>query len=87
MLGKIGEPYGKIRGITTRDRCVGMVSKCHGYVGNELPPFFLCRLLVVEERDPRDPITLSDDDWGVHSPPKRKVFRFHYHSHKVSQDP
>ena len=26
---------------------------------------------------PRDPITLSDDDWGVQSPPKRKVFRFH----------
>ena len=29
----------------------------------------------------------SDDDWGVQSPPKRKVFRFHYHSQKVSQDP
>ena len=26
---------------------------------------------------PRDPITLSEDDWGVQSPPKRKVFRFH----------
>ena len=23
---------------------------------------------------PRDPITLSEDDWGVQSPPKRKVF-------------
>ena len=23
------------------------------------------------------------DDWGVQSPPKRKVFRFHYHSQKV----
>ena len=22
----------------------------------------------------------SDDDWGVQSPPKRKVFRFPYHS-------
>ena len=22
----------------------------------------------------------SDDDWGVESPPKRKVLRFHYHS-------
>ena len=32
---------------------------------------------------PRDPITLSDDDWGLQSPPKRKVFRFHYHSQKV----
>ena len=32
---------------------------------------------------PRDPITLSEDDWGVQSPPKRKVFRFHYHSQKV----
>ena len=28
---------------------------------------------------PRDPITLS----GVSSPPKRKVFRFHYHSQKM----
>ena len=36
---------------------------------------------------PRDPITLSEDDWGVQSPPKRKVFRFHDHSQKVSQDP
>ncbi len=26
---------------------------------------------------PRDPITLSEDNWGVQSPPKRKVFRFH----------
>ena len=32
---------------------------------------------------PRDPITLSDDDWGVYSPSKCKVFRFHYHSQKV----
>ncbi len=30
-----------------------------------------------------DPFTLSNDDWGVQSPPKRKVFRFHYHSQKV----
>ena len=39
--------------------------------------------------NPRDPITLSDDDWGVQSPPKRKLFRFHYHSQKVitSRDP
>ena len=22
----------------------------------------------------------SDDDWGVESPPKSKVFRLHYHS-------
>ena len=32
---------------------------------------------------PKDPITLSEDDWGVQSPPKRIVFRFHYHSQKV----
>ncbi len=32
---------------------------------------------------PRDPITLSEDNWGVQSPPKCKVFRFHYHSQKV----
>ncbi len=32
---------------------------------------------------PRDPITLSEDEWGVESPPKRIVFRFHYHSEKV----
>ena len=25
----------------------------------------------------------SDDDWGVQSPPKFRVFRFHYHSQKV----
>ncbi len=37
---------------------------------------------------PRDPITLSDDDWGVQSPPKRKVSRFHYHSQfRFHQDP
>ena len=35
---------------------------------------------------PRDPITLSADDWGVQSHPKRIVFRFHYHYQKVSQD-
>ena len=47
-------------------------------------------------RYPRDPITLSEDDWGVQSPPKRKVFRlgctitpkrkvfrFHCHYQKV----
>ena len=33
---------------------------------------------------PRDGITWSKDDWVVQSPPKRKVFRFHYHSQKVS---
>ena len=32
---------------------------------------------------PKDPITLSADDWGVQSPPKSMVFRFHYHSQKV----
>ena len=32
---------------------------------------------------PRNPVILSEDDWGVQSPPKRKVFRFHYHSQKV----
>ena len=37
----------------------------------------------VVSRIPRDPITLSVDDWGVQSPSKRKVFRFHYHSQKV----
>ena len=26
---------------------------------------------------PRDPITLSEDDWGVKSPPKRRLCRFH----------
>ena len=31
--------------------------------------------------NPRNPITWSEDDWGVRSPPKRKVF--HYHSQKV----
>ena len=32
---------------------------------------------------PRDPITLSDDDWGVQSPPQQDIFSFHYHSQKV----
>ena len=32
---------------------------------------------------PRDSITLSKDDGGIHSPPKRIVFRFHCHSQKV----
>ena len=32
---------------------------------------------------PRNPVIFSVDDWGVQSPPKRKVFRFHYHSEKV----
>ena len=35
----------------------------------------------------RHPITLSEDVRGVQSPPKNKVFRFHCHSEKVSQDP
>ena len=35
---------------------------------------------------PRNPVIFSDDDWGVQSPPKRIVFRFHYHSQKASQD-
>ena len=35
------------------------------------------------QTSPRDPITLSEDDWGVQSPPKRIVFWFHYHSQKV----
>ena len=26
---------------------------------------------------PRYPITLSEDDWGVQSPPRR-IFRFHF---------
>ena len=38
---------------------------------------------VVRFAVPRDPIILSEDDWGVQSPPKRIVFRFHYHSQKV----
>ena len=32
---------------------------------------------------PRHPVMFSDDDWGVQSPPKCMVFRFHYHSQKV----
>ena len=37
----------------------------------------------IQRLGPRDPITLSDDDWGVQSTPKRIVFRFHYHCQKV----
>ena len=32
---------------------------------------------------PRHPVIFSDDDCDVQSPPKRIVFRFHYHSQKV----
>ena len=35
---------------------------------------------------PRDPMTLSEDDWRVQSPSKSKVFnvfKFHYPSQKV----
>ena len=32
---------------------------------------------------PWDPITMSEDDWGVQPPPKRNVFRFHYHFHVI----
>ena len=32
---------------------------------------------------PRNPVILLEDDRGVQSPPKRKVFGFHYHSQKV----
>ena len=28
-------------------------------------------------------LTLSEDDWGLQSPPQRIVFRFDYHSQKV----
>ena len=30
---------------------------------------------------PRHPVILTD--WGVRSPPKRTVFRFHYYSQEV----
>ena len=33
-----------------------------------------------KELIPRHPAIFSDDDWGVQSPSKRIVFRFHYHS-------
>ena len=36
--------------------------------------FFFLDVIIVRRRDP---ITLSEDDWGAQSPPKRKVFRFH----------
>ena len=33
---------------------------------------------------PRHPVIVSDDDWGVQSPPQHGIiFRFHYHSQKV----
>ena len=39
--------------------------------------FSLKRMVFDSKTFPRDPITLSEDDWGVQSPPKRKAFRFH----------
>ena len=37
---------------------------------------------------PRFPVILSENDWGVQSPPKRIVLGFHNHSQKMigSQD-
>ncbi len=32
---------------------------------------------MAQDAFPEGSITLSEDDWGVQSPPKRKVFRFH----------
>ena len=32
---------------------------------------------------PRHPVIFSDDTWGVQSPPKSIVFRFHYDSQNV----
>ncbi len=53
---------------------------CHGGGKWHFFAFEIQTLLVTEHACfPRDPITLSKDDWGVQSPPKRKVFRFHYH--------
>ena len=37
----------------------------------------------IKNHNPRHPVIFSDDDWGVQSPSKRIVFRFHYHSLKV----
>ena len=39
--------------------------------------------MTLKGSNPRHPVILSADDWGVQSPPKRIVFRFHYHSQKV----
>ena len=51
-------------------------------------PFWGTPIFGITHICPRDPITMSEDDWGVQSSPKRTVFRFHYHYHsqKVSQD-
>ena len=42
--------------------------------------WIICRCL----ENPRHPVIFSDD-WDVQSPPKRMVFRFHYHSQKVTK--
>ena len=45
------------------------------------------RFFTVSVRIPRHPVIFSDDDWGVQSPPKRIVLRFHYHSQFRWLDP
>ena len=47
------------------------------------PGVWMSRVGKINHAFPKDPITLSEDDWGVQSPPKCKVFWFHYHSQKV----
>ena len=42
-----------------------------------------CSTLKQNQTNPRNPLLLSENGWGVQSPPKRKVFRFHHHSEKV----
>ena len=42
--------------------------------------WIICRCL----ENPRHPVIFSDD-WDVQSPPKPMVFRFHYHSQKVTK--
>ena len=49
---------------------------------NPNPQGWFNRVYIHHLLDPRHPVIFSDD-WDVQSPPKRVVFRFHYHSQKV----
>ena len=45
------------------------------------------KYFVLNPRIPRHPVILSDDEQGVSNHLFSIVFRFQYHSQKVSQDP
>ena len=64
------------------DHLAGKMAICHECSSRYAQPS--CCL---EIPNPRDPITERQRMIGVYNHLLTKVFRFHYHSEKVSQDP